>query len=120
MRGLYAWAAVTDTVLAGLGRARARRTTKPVLMPALAADRTPTTWGPALGLAGSWAGDVALLRADDRSFLAGLSSFLTGHVAYAASFAARGGRPNIAHVLPVAAFTAVSAKNPSSGEETPR
>lgn len=44
----------------------------------------------------------------DRAFLTGLTSFLGGHLAYTACFAARGGRPEALHVLPVAAVTAVT------------
>ena len=109
MRGLFALAAVTDTAMALLGRSRERRLTKTALMPALAAEKRPAQVGAALGLAGSWAGDIALLRDDDRSFRAGLGSFLAAHVAYAATFAARGERPKLLHVLPIAAVTAASA-----------
>lgn len=109
MRGLYALTAAADTALALRGKKRARRVSKTALMPALAAERPPASPGPALGLAGSWLGDIALLRSGDRAFLVGLSSFLGGHLAYAASFASRGERPHLAHVLPVAAFTAATA-----------
>ncbi|QUH00436.1 lysoplasmalogenase [Saccharopolyspora erythraea] len=110
MRGLFALAAATDTAMALLGRSRARRVTKTALMPVLAAEQRPGATGPLLGLAGSWAGDIALLRDDDRAFLVGLGSFLGAHVAYAGSFAARGGRPKLLHVLPVAACTAVTMR----------
>ncbi|GAA2810685.1 lysoplasmalogenase [Saccharopolyspora taberi] len=109
MRGLFALAAATDTAMALLGRSRERRLTKTALMPALAAELRPARLGAALGLAGSWVGDVALLRDDDRAFRAGLASFLGTHVAYAATFAARGERPKPLHVLPIAAATAASA-----------
>lgn len=105
----YAVAAGTDVALALRGRSRQRQVSKPALMPALAAAAPPRTAAPALGLAGSWAGDIALLRSDDRSFLVGLSSFSAAHLAYAAAFAARAGRPRAAHALPVAASTAATA-----------
>nr|WP_228047270.1 lysoplasmalogenase [Saccharopolyspora sp. HNM0983] len=104
----YAAAAGTDVALALLRRTRRRQVSKTALMPALAVAVPPRSLAPALGLAGSWAGDVALLRSDDRSFLVGLGSFSAAHLAYTAGFAARGGRPRPAHALPIAAATAAT------------
>jgi uncharacterized membrane protein YhhN len=74
----------------------------------LAAARRPRSLGPALALTGSWAGDIALLGDDDGAFRVGLGASLGAHAAYAASFAARGKRPKLLYVVPVAASTAVS------------
>lgn len=84
---VYAVLAVVDTALAGTGRERARRVTKPLLMPALARGRdAPTTR--ALALSG--AGDVALLGGSDRAFTVGLASFLTAQLAWVAALRGRG------------------------------
>ncbi|WP_433871640.1 lysoplasmalogenase [Saccharopolyspora sp. CA-218241] len=99
---------MTDVVLSACGARTARRITKPALMPVLAAQRPPRGAGAAIGLAGSWAGDVALLAEGDRPFRAGLGAFLLAHLGYATAFA-RGGRPRAAHLVPAAVFTATSA-----------
>ncbi|WP_246127595.1 lysoplasmalogenase [Amycolatopsis rhizosphaerae] len=109
MRAKYALVAVADTTLALLGASRWRKITKPVLMPVLAAENRPAGPAATLGLLGSWAGDVALLRGGDRAFLTGLGSFLAAHVAYTGAFAARGGRPRARLVVPVAVTTAATA-----------
>jgi uncharacterized membrane protein YhhN len=60
---------------------------------ALAADALATSYGRAIlaGLALSWLGDVLLIpRGSPKVFLAGVASFLLGHVAYAVAFVARG------------------------------
>jgi uncharacterized membrane protein YhhN len=92
----YAALAVADTLLAAAPDRwrRARVVTKPLLMPVLAL-RGPS--GAVLAAqAGSWAGDVALLREGRRPFLAGLCSFLAAHVAYVAAFRARSSVPLLA------------------------
>ncbi len=92
-RLLYAATAVADTWLAGRPEAwaaRARRATKPALMPLLAirlreapaTPQTPLHTPSAIALAAGWAGDVALLSDGQRAFLAGLGSFAVGHAAY--------------------------------------
>lgn len=89
-RLLYAATAVADTWLAGRPEAwaaRARRATKPALMPLLAirlreAPQTPLRTPSAIALAAGCAGDVALLSDGQRAFLAGLGSFAVGHAAY--------------------------------------
>lgn len=78
MRAFPVLAAV-DTVLAATGRDRARRFTKPLLMPSLLATRDRSV-RPALALGG--VGDVALLGHSDAAFTLGLGSFLAGHVAW--------------------------------------
>ena len=89
----YGVLAVTDTVLAaGPSRwRRARIVTKPLLMPALAVRGGSP--GLVTAQAGSWAGDVALMREGRRAFLAGLCSFLVAHVAYVVAFRARSSEP---------------------------
>ena len=84
----YAAVALADTVLAATGREKARRATKPLLMPTLLAGRDKATKR-ALALGG--AGDVALLGDSDVAFTAGLGSFLAGHVAWMTALRARPG-----------------------------
>ena len=76
----YGVASVADTVAAALGALRVRRLTKPALMPRLAAAAGPRAPRPAL--AGSWAGDVALLGAGDAALACGIGGFAAAHVAY--------------------------------------
>jgi uncharacterized membrane protein YhhN len=76
---LYPALAAVDAVLAATGRDRARRFTKPLLMPTLMLDKDRATQR-ALALGG--AGDVALLGSGQAAFTAGLGSFLAGHVAW--------------------------------------
>ena len=75
------------TALAATGRERARRLTKPLLMPALAVGKDRPTQR-ALALSG--AGDVALLGESDLAFTAGLSSFLGAQLAWVAALRQRG------------------------------
>src|SRR3954447_8647702 len=97
-RRAFAVLAAADTLLAATGRDGARRLTKPLLMPTLMRGKD----GPvkrALALGG--AGDVALLGHGDAAFLAGLGSFLAGHVAWIAALRPRSrqvlsGRPLLA------------------------
>jgi uncharacterized membrane protein YhhN len=79
VRAAYLAAAVADTVLAATDRGRARRLTKPALMPLLAVGRDAPTQR-ALALSGL--GDVALLGEGERAFTAGLGSFLAAQVAW--------------------------------------
>jgi uncharacterized membrane protein YhhN len=76
---VYAVVAVADTALAATGRQRARRATKPLLMPVLMVGRDRDTRR-ALALGGI--GDMCLLGTGDAAFTAGLGSFLAGHVAW--------------------------------------
>jgi len=103
--------AAADTVLAAMGRDRARWLTKPLLMPALMAGSDRSSWRP---LAFGAAGDVALLGSTDAAFTAGLVSFLVGHVAWIAALRQRPGggrlRSRPALALPyLAAFGALNA-----------
>lgn len=99
----YAVLAAADVVLAATGRRRARRVTKPLLMPVLAAGRDRPT-RTALALSG--AGDVALLASGPLAFRAGLGSFLTAHAAWVRALRARPGGGRVtrtpALVLPYA------------------
>jgi uncharacterized membrane protein YhhN len=83
---LFAAIAAADTVLAATGRTTARRVTKPLLMPTLMAGK-PRPTQRALALGGL--GDVALLGTGDAAFMAGLGSFLAGHVAWLAALRPR-------------------------------
>ena len=106
-RGAYAALAVADTLLAATGRDRARRVTKPLLMPVLAVDRDA---GTRRALALGAVGDVALLGSGQAAFPTGLGAFLLGHVAWVRALRARPGggvvrrRPVL--VLPYAAVLA--------------
>jgi YhhN-like protein len=82
----YVAIAASDAVLAMTGRARWRRLTKPVLMPMLLVGRDRPTQR-ALVFGG--VGDVALLGASDNAFLAGLGSFLLGHIAWVVALRSR-------------------------------
>jgi uncharacterized membrane protein YhhN len=67
---------------------------KPLLMPALAARFAAAGHGPGfrrvlVAQALSWGGDVALIGRGRRTFLAGLGSFLAGHVAYVSAYRTR-------------------------------
>ncbi|WP_395658549.1 lysoplasmalogenase [Nocardioides sp.] len=96
----YGALVLADTALAGrAGERPARRVTKPLLMPTLAAGllaARPQGPGVRRTLAAeafSWGGDVALLGEGRGSFLAGLGSFFGAHVAYVSAFRARSGSP---------------------------
>ncbi len=80
--------AAADTVLAAAGKEKARRVTKPLLMPTLALGRSRPTQR-ALVLGGL--GDVALLGEGGAAFTAGLGSFLAGHLAWMAALRQRVG-----------------------------
>jgi uncharacterized membrane protein YhhN len=105
----YGALSVVDSVLAGLPGARAhraRRVTKPLLMPLLAvslADATSagtdrdgrsspsgragrTIRSTLIGQGLSWGGDVALLFPGDRAFRTGLGCFLAAHLSYIRGF----------------------------------
>ena len=87
----YAALAVADTWLAGRlpspGVRAARAVTKTALVPTLAAAVPPRSPAVAVGLAGSWAGDVALMVDGPRAFRAGVASFAVAHGGYVAALA---------------------------------
>jgi uncharacterized membrane protein YhhN len=104
---MSAWSAVTALAVAALLFAERARSplgvwvTKPLASTAfvalaLAAGALGTPYGRSIlaGLVLSWFGDVFLIpRGRPRIFLAGVLSFLAGHVAYAAAFGLRGVDP---------------------------
>lgn len=110
----YAAVAAADVVLAGRHARRARRLTKPLLMPLLAAhvEEVRTGRGTAeravlAGLGLSSLGDIALLGEGELAFGAGLVSFLAAHCCYIAAFLARRGggvrrRPGVAGLYALA------------------
>ncbi|MGW6936492.1 lysoplasmalogenase [Lentzea sp. NPDC054927] len=107
---VYAVAAVVDSIAATVQRAKAvRPITKTALMPALAMASPPRDPGMALGLAGSWAGDVALLGDSDRAFRTGLFSFLVAHLGYTAALARRSQPGSRKAVAPIVAASAAGA-----------
>lgn len=87
-RAAYVAVAGVDVLLATAGRTRARRVTKPLLMPLLARGRDAPTRR-ALLLGGL--GDVALLAPGQAAFTAGLGSFLVGHAAWVRALRGRPG-----------------------------
>jgi uncharacterized membrane protein YhhN len=93
----YVAVCAADLAVTAIARGRWRRlrwVTKPLLMPVLgwwlhrhrrrSHDRLSRRTMAALGL--SAAGDVALLREDDKGFVRGLMAFLGAHVAYVLAF----------------------------------
>ncbi|HEX8870049.1 MAG TPA: lysoplasmalogenase [Lentzea sp.] len=107
---LYAVTAAVDSALAAFqGTQNVRKVTKTALMPALAATTPPRDPGMAVGLAGSWAGDVALLGDSDRAFRTGLFSFLVAHVGYTAALGRRSQPGSRKAVLPIVAASAAGA-----------
>lgn len=93
LRSSYAAVAAVDTALSASSkpeRHRARRFTKPLLLPLLAASfatdprarRSPLRRSTLAGQAAGWVGDVALLGDEPKHFALGASAFATGHAAY--------------------------------------
>lgn len=82
MSRLFAGLAAVDALLAAAGRDKARRITKPLLMPTLLAGKDRPTQR-ALALGG--VGDVALLGRGQTAFTVGLGAFLAGHAAWIAA-----------------------------------
>ncbi|SMD19302.1 lysoplasmalogenase [Lentzea albidocapillata] len=106
----YAVAAVADSIAAAVRGAKpVRPVTKTALMPALAVASPPRDPGMAVGLAGSWLGDVALLGDSDRAFRTGLFSFLVAHVGYTAALARRSSPGSRKAVVPIVAASAAGA-----------
>ncbi|WP_188136323.1 lysoplasmalogenase [Lentzea indica] len=106
----YAVAAVVDSIAATVrGTNALRKVTKTALMPALAVASPPRDPGMAVGLAGSWAGDVALLGDSDRAFRTGLFSFLVAHVGYTAALARRSSPGARKAVVPIVAASTAGA-----------
>jgi uncharacterized membrane protein YhhN len=95
----YGAVAAADVYFAATGNRRARRITKPALMPLLAmhvagagdsdtdaADTKPLVLA---GLGLSWVGDVALMADGEAAFATGLSGFLAAHGCYLGALAKR-------------------------------
>lgn len=82
----YLALAAADTALAATGRTRARRLSKPLLMPTLMVTSDGAARR-ALALGG--AGDVALLGTGQAAFTAGLGCFLGGHLGWIAALRER-------------------------------
>lgn len=99
----YLVLATADVLLAAAGRDRARRLTKPLLMPALLPGRDTST---RTALAFGWGGDVALLGSGDAAFTAGLGSFLAGHVAWISALRHRDAGGRLRSRIPAAAAEA--------------
>ena len=91
----YCVLSAADVALAATGNRRARRFTKPLLMPVLAAHVAGTAGSrdtkplilAGLGLSGI--GDVALLEKTDGRLAAGMGAFLSAHVCYLAALSKR-------------------------------
>lgn len=98
----YPFIAAVDTLLAATGRDRARRVSKPLLMPTLLRGKSRPTQR-ALALGGL--GDVALLGTTDLAFTAGLGSFLLGHIAWVTALRGRA----TGHLKPVQAVPYLAA-----------
>ena len=106
----YVVAAIVDSIAATARRFRpARIVTKTALMPALAAASPPRDLGMAIGLAGSWAGDIALLGDSDRAFRTGLTSFLVAHLGYTTALARRSTPDSRKAVVPIVAASSAAA-----------
>src|SRR5688572_10192198 len=106
----YALTAIADSIAAAVrGTTAVRKVTKTALMPALAVASPPRDPGMAIGLAGSWAGDVALLGESDRAFRTGLVSFLVAHLGYTAALARRSQPGSRGAVVPIVAALAAGA-----------
>ena len=91
LTALFVGLAAADATLAASERHKARRFTKPLLMPTLLVGK-PRPVQRALALGG--VGDVALLGKGQLAFTAGLGSFLAGHLAWIAAL-----RPSSAGVI---------------------
>lgn len=117
----YAALAAVDTTLSASSRParhRARRYTKPLLLPVLAASfaadprarRSPLRRTTLAGQAAGWVGDVALLGDEPRHFALGASAFATGHAAYITGLLAeRDPAASLARPATVGALWAVGA-----------
>lgn len=106
----YAAAAIADSIAAVVrGTRSVRPVTKTALMPVLAAASPPRDAGMAIGLAGSWAGDVALLGDSDKAFRTGLFSFLVAHLGYTTALARRSTPGSRKAVIPIVAASAAGA-----------
>ncbi|MEV6525450.1 lysoplasmalogenase family protein [Longispora sp. NPDC051575] len=120
----YAGLAVLDTLAILAGKPKARRLTKPALMPVLAAavsdpDPSPAQRRIGTALTLSAAGDTALLGSSRLAFLSGAGAFAGAHVNYLAAVHELGERPGMLsyrpwlaapYALALAGFAAVLPK----------
>ncbi|WBB60129.1 lysoplasmalogenase [Streptomyces sp. WMMC500] len=95
--GVFAAAAAAHLVGRLAGADLLVHTTKPLLMPALAAYAAARGAPRALvaGLGFGWAGDVLLQVGGDGPFLAGMGAFAAGHVCYLTLFRREGRLPRV-------------------------
>ncbi|BAC17118.1 YhhN-like protein [Corynebacterium efficiens YS-314] len=115
-RAAYLVAADTNTLASLLGWSRLKETTKPALMPLLAGrvwrSGVPDKTVGMIGLAGGWAGDLALMKPGN--IRAGATGFAANHAAYIYLLLNRGARPSTTRVairaVPLAAATALAAR----------
>lgn len=114
-RAAYLVAAGSNITASFFGWKSWKKITKPALMPLLAgrvlrSDAPDNALG-VVGLAGGWAGDLALLKPDN--IPAGATGFALNHAAYVYLLTARGARPNPGRVairaVPLGAATALAA-----------
>ncbi len=119
LRSAYVVVAALDTLLAGTPGARAhraRRLTKPLLVPVLAASlatdpraaTSPLRRTTLLAQAAGWGGDVLLMGEGTARFTAGAGSFALGHAAYVVGFRSVRGAPRWRPPVALAALWALT------------
>lgn len=114
-RAAYLVAADTNTTVSLFGWKQLKKITKPALMPLLAGrvlrSEAPDNAVGLIGLAGGWAGDLALMKPNN--IPAGATGFALNHAAYVYLLTQRGARPSAGRVairaVPLAAATALAA-----------
>lgn len=115
-RAAYLVAADTNILASLLGWSGPKKVTKPALMPLLSGrvwrSGAPDRVAGVVGLAGGWAGDLALMKPDN--IRAGATGFAANHAAYIYLLLNRGARPSITRVairaVPLAAATVLAAR----------
>lgn len=115
-RAAYLVSADAHTLASLLGWSRLKKVTKPTLMPLLAGrvwrSGTPDRGVGMIGLAGGWAGDLALMKPDN--IRVGATGFAINHAAYIYLLLNRGARPSVTRVairaVPLAAATVLAAR----------
>lgn len=115
-RAAYLVAADTNTLASLLGWSRLKAATKPALMPLLTGgvvrSGAPDRVAGMAGLAGGWAGDLALMKPDN--IRAGATGFAMNHAAYIYLLFNRGARPSPTRVairaVPFVAATVLAAR----------
>ena len=115
-RAAYLVAADTNTLASLVGWSPVKKATKPALMPLLTGgvwrSGAPDRVAGVIGLAGGWAGDLALMKPGN--IRAGASGFAVNHAVYIFLLLNRGARPGVARVairtVPLAAATILAAR----------